>query len=119
MSKKIIILLLFVSIVIIGILFALPQQQASESNSNSTINISSVNVNKDGLGIECSQNVDCLAGGCSGQLCLSRDKADSAASTCEWRDEYACYRQDNCICENNECQWEGNKAFSECIKAFR
>jgi len=119
MSQKIIILLLFVSVVIVGILFALPQRQASESNSDSTININSVNVNKASLGIECSRDVDCLAGGCSGQLCIPRDEADSVVSTCEWRDEYACYREDDCICKNSKCQWEGNEAFSECIKALR
>ncbi len=119
MSQKIIILLLFVSVVIVGILFALPQRQASESNSNSTINTNSVNVNKASLGLECSQDVDCLAGGCSGQLCIPRDEADSVVSTCEWREVYACYKVDSCVCKNNKCQWEGNRAFTECIRTFR
>lgn len=119
MSQKIIILLLFVSVVIVGILFALPQRQASEPNSNGTTNINSVNVNKASKAIECSKDADCLASGCSGQLCIPRDEADAAFSTCEWRDEYACYREDDCICNNNKCKWAGNEAFSECIKALR
>jgi hypothetical protein len=40
--------------------------------------------------------VGCIKGGCSGQLCVDASKPP-IATTCEWREEYACYQ--TAICE--------------------
>jgi len=60
---------------------------------------------------------DCVVGGCSGQLCV--EPGGNGASTCEWREEYACYK-DHGICErgaNNQCGWPATPALTDCIAA--
>lgn len=76
-----------------------------------------VSVNASTTVAECDRDADCLKAGCSNQLCLPRDKAVQAYSTCEWRDEYACYAQASCLCQNHACRWEGDQQFSECLTA--
>jgi eight-cysteine-cluster-containing protein len=53
---------------------------------------------------ECETDDECVAGGCSGQLCGHED--EDLISTCEWR---ACYETDRpglaCGCYDGECQW--------------
>lgn len=92
-----------------------PNSNENINNNNvnkiSNINISS-NINKE---IECTGDEDCKPGGCSGQLCLSKSRS-SMMTTCEYRDEYACIPNDNCLCINNECQWERNEEYTECIQ---
>lgn len=57
----------------------------------------------------------CVVGGCSSQLCT--DAADGpAVSTCEYREEYACYA--SAICEvqpDGECGWTETAAFNACM----
>lgn len=58
----------------------------------------------------------CIIGGCSAQLCLDAENADMA-STCEWREEYACYARD-AICKkqvNGKCGWEQTEALKTCL----
>lgn len=54
---------------------------------------------------ECSSDSDCLAGGCSSQVCYSKNE-EPIVTTCEWRD---CYNADtygvSCKCVENKCQW--------------
>lgn len=55
----------------------------------------------------------CYRGGCSGQLCT--DKPDMV-STCEWREEYACYK--DAVCErqaNGQCGWTESAALNACL----
>jgi eight-cysteine-cluster-containing protein len=53
----------------------------------------------------CVANSDCITGGCSGQVCQSKDE-EGAITTCEWRD---CYDEAQygleCECVENKCQW--------------
>lgn len=56
----------------------------------------------------------CKIGGCSSQLCV--DINDSGMSTCEWREEYACYRGG--ICErqaNGQCGWTMTDELRSCL----
>ena len=58
----------------------------------------------------------CVVTGCSGQICADEDMA----STCEWRDEYACY-QDHGVCErqlNGECGWSDTPELTMCLDGF-
>ncbi|QQR90166.1 MAG: hypothetical protein IPJ88_18840 [Myxococcales bacterium] len=58
----------------------------------------------------------CVAGGCSGQLCI--EKGSDRVSTCEWREEYACYR--SAICErtnSGQCAWRQTKDLKDCLGA--
>ncbi len=55
----------------------------------------------------------CYKGGCSGQLCS--DNPDMA-STCEYREEYACYQ--SAVCErqtNGQCGWTETNALKMCL----
>ncbi len=56
----------------------------------------------------------CYIGGCSAQICS--DQPDMA-STCEYREQYACYKQ-NSTCErqsNGACGWTQTPALKACI----
>lgn len=60
-----------------------------------------------------SGGVGCFVGGCSGQLCT--DQPD-AASTCEWRDEYACYQSATCERQGDgQCGWTKTAELEKCL----
>lgn len=67
---------------------------------------------------ECTQDSDCKTGGCSGTVCQSKD-VEPIFTTCEWKEEYACYKQINCKCIDNKCQWDKTEKFEECISEAR
>ncbi len=55
----------------------------------------------------------CFKGGCSGQLCT--DSPDMA-STCEWREEYACYQSAVCVRQpSGKCGWTPTPALTQCL----
>lgn len=57
--------------------------------------------------------VECKRTGCSGQICAAED----VHSTCEWRDEYACYKMATCEAQaNGNCGWTPNPEFDVCMK---
>jgi eight-cysteine-cluster-containing protein len=70
---------------------------------------------KEQLQAECNQDTDCKKAGCSGQLCISADKED-VATTCEYKEEYACYQETNCKCVSNKCDWNDTPQFIECLE---
>jgi len=53
----------------------------------------------------CQTDADCIKGGCSGQICQSKNE-ESAVTTCEWKECYnsAAYKV-NCLCIKNKCMW--------------
>lgn len=52
----------------------------------------------------CQGDADCVAGGCSGQVCGSA--TESIVTTCEWTDCYAAQNYGvKCGCVAGECQW--------------
>ncbi len=55
----------------------------------------------------------CQPTGCSGQVCADR----SVITTCEWREEYACY--DSATCErqpNGQCGWTQTAELAFCLQ---
>ncbi len=61
-------------------------------------------------GISVGQKM-CQKTGCSGHICSDRD----VASTCEWREEYACYREATCELQTDgECGWTEDNALRSC-----
>lgn len=55
----------------------------------------------------------CFVGGCSSQICSENP---DAISTCEWREEYGCYR--NATCErqaSGECGWTDTPELAQCL----
>jgi len=63
-------------------------------------------------GSECSAANDCIAAGCSGQLCVSKDSKQTV-SVCEYKEEYACFDQSKCGCDAGKCQW--NNEVKACV----
>jgi hypothetical protein len=57
----------------------------------------------------------CYVGGCSSQLCSDQE---GMASTCEWRDEYACYQDADAVCErqpSGDCGWTPTPELNSCL----
>jgi eight-cysteine-cluster-containing protein len=53
----------------------------------------------------CATDSGCVKGGCSGQVCQSKDE-EPVITTCEWRE---CYNASayglGCVCVNEQCRW--------------
>ena len=55
----------------------------------------------------------CYVGGCSGQICSDQD---GVISTCEWRDEYACYQTATCERQpDGQCGWTPTEELNSCL----
>jgi eight-cysteine-cluster-containing protein len=65
----------------------------------------------------CVQDSDCMRTGCSDQLCDDEE----VVTTCEWREEYACYSQRfaRCVCMEGQCGWERNRRLAQCLRERR
>ncbi len=64
---------------------------------------------------ECRTNNDCSAGGCSGQVCTTKEKARELITTCEWLPEYDCLQETSCGCVSGRCMWEESSAYKDCM----
>jgi hypothetical protein len=54
----------------------------------------------------------CVKTGCSGQICADQDMF----STCEWREEYACYQTATCERQaSGQCGWTQTPALTTCL----
>lgn len=55
----------------------------------------------------------CFVGGCSSQICSDRE---GMASTCEYREEYACYKTATCKRQTNgNCGWTETSELKACL----
>ncbi|HEU0036994.1 MAG TPA: DUF6748 domain-containing protein [Kofleriaceae bacterium] len=55
----------------------------------------------------------CFVGGCSGQICSDQE---GVISTCEWRDEYACYQTATCERQaDGQCGWTETPELQACL----
>lgn len=60
----------------------------------------------------------CAVSGCSMQLCMSADEVaqGGGVSTCEFRPEYACYREAACeIQSSGKCGWTETDSLKQCL----
>lgn len=58
----------------------------------------------------------CAVAGCSQQLCVPAIEADNIITTCEFRAEYACYREASCEPQaNGECGWTPTAELQQCL----
>ncbi len=67
---------------------------------------------------ECTVAADCMRAGCSGTVCQTKD-VEPMITTCEWREEYACFRDIECGCIQGRCAWQTAPAFDACIEEKR
>ena len=59
----------------------------------------------------------CAVAGCSGQLCVSAEEAAGVVTTCEYRAEYACYKEAACEPQaDGKCGWTQTDQFKKCLK---
>ncbi len=57
----------------------------------------------------------CVTGGCSGTLCED-EGAEPMATTCEWREEYACYQTATCERQaDGACGWTETDELTACL----
>lgn len=63
----------------------------------------------------CVRDSDCMAGGCSGQICTTAAKALQTITTCEWRAEYDCLRLTSCGCASGTCAWRNTNEYQNCL----
>jgi eight-cysteine-cluster-containing protein len=55
----------------------------------------------------------CYVGGCSGQVCSDQE---GVITTCEWRDEYACYQTASCERQpDGQCGWTPTEELNTCL----
>ena len=58
----------------------------------------------------------CAVAGCSGQLCVSAEAAGDIVTTCEFRAEYACYREASCEPQaDGKCGWTQTPELKRCL----
>ena len=58
----------------------------------------------------------CIVTGCSGQVCSDED----VITTCEWRDEYACYRTARCERQSDgRCGWTPTAELQVCLNQYK
>lgn len=66
-----------------------------------------------GLGLQAN---GCAVAGCSGQLCVSADEAGDIVTTCEYKAEYACYREASCEPQQDgKCGWTQTSDLKRCL----
>lgn len=59
----------------------------------------------------------CYIGGCSSQVCSDEE---GVSSTCEFREEYACYRTAKCERQaTGQCGWTETSELSMCLNSSR
>ena len=63
---------------------------------------------------ECHRDEDCMKTGCSGTVCQSVNK-EKRFTTCEWKEEYECYKDAECGCVDGRCVWK-DPGIEDCIE---
>src|SRR3989338_7748710 len=59
----------------------------------------------------------CAVAGCSMQLCVSVEEAANVVSTCEYKAEYACYKEASCEPQaNGKCGWTQTAELKACLQ---
>ncbi|USH00045.1 eight-cysteine-cluster domain-containing protein [Thermococcus argininiproducens] len=67
-------------------------------------------------GDECQNDSECATGGCSGEVCTTRDKAKEVITPCIYAEWYDCLRLTQCGCVNGFCTWKSNEEFEKCLR---
>lgn len=62
----------------------------------------------------CDVNSDCITTGCSGQVCSNKERF----STCEILPWFRCLSKTQCLCVDNQCQWEQNDEYLDCLSGY-
>ena len=88
-------------------------EQCRTPDGRTFVNDAQTLLPSDGLGLQAN---GCAVGGCSGQLCISADEAGGMITTCEYRAEYACYKEASCEPQaNGKCGWSQTTELKRCL----
>lgn len=63
----------------------------------------------------CQSDADCIVSGCNQEICANQ----SLTSICIFKPEFACYQKSSCLCIDNQCDWESNEDFLNCLEEKR
>jgi hypothetical protein len=62
--------------------------------------------------------ITCAPAGCSGTICADAATAGDIMTTCEYRNEYACYQTATCeVQASGECGWTETTELTDCLAA--
>ena len=61
----------------------------------------------------------CVIAGCSSQVCVTEEKAKDLFTTCEFKEEYRCFKFSNCRIIDGECGWEQTEEYLECLEEVK
>jgi len=67
-------------------------------------------------GGECSSDADCVAGGCSGEVCAPKNESSKIVTPCVYKPWYSCFALTMCGCVNGRCTWKPNPDFEKCLR---
>ncbi len=60
---------------------------------------------------------ECVRGGCSGQLCVEDGAGSDVVTTCEFKEEYACYQSADCeVQSNGRCGFTQSDELTSCLE---
>lgn len=60
----------------------------------------------------------CKIAGCNAELCLN--PGEEELTTCEWREEYACYQAATCARQSDgQCDWTETPQLQACLQKLR
>ncbi|MEM7819439.1 MAG: eight-cysteine-cluster domain-containing protein [Candidatus Aenigmatarchaeota archaeon] len=100
-THRIIRLFILFVIIIAGLILLFYQEIFKNEINNSTLE-EFCGFSTDG---NCYFDSDCILGGCSGQICQSKNE-ESIVTTCEFRECYDAEKYNlKCKCINLKCQW--------------
>ena len=58
----------------------------------------------------------CAVGGCSSQVCGEAGEIEDIVTTCEYREEYACYQAARCERQSSgSCGWTETDEYKQCV----
>lgn len=119
--KKIFALLLIISVFVFGCNeYQVPEENQTAPAQNSTNDLdvekNQSETPKQDENSECTVDSDCVAAGCSGQLCVPKDKAGDIMTTCEFKPEYECLKLTSCSCIEGSCSWQKNQEYNTCME---
>lgn len=119
MMKKNLALVLIALFLLGAMLFAVKSSDKAEAPTN----LSDTNYPSDDTPADSGNSVGnanlgpCYVGGCSSQICSDQP---NMASTCEFREEYACYSTAKCERQaSGQCGWTDTPELSMCLNSAR
>ncbi len=67
---------------------------------------------------ECNDDSDCITGGCSGEICQSKN-TEPIASICIYKEWFKCLDLTSCGCFEGKCGWKKNNDFLMCMEKYK